>query len=914
MALGDSQSEDTETEADTQAPHPDPLRTVALAAESRRLFDTLQVGVVVQGPSAEVLYCNRRARELLGVADESQILGRTSLDANNVAFREDGTPLLGSEHPAPQVIATRRPVRDAVMRWHRPGGGGHVWLLVNADPEIGPDGRVDRVIVTLSDVTPLHTAAERLRESEGRYRQLVENAQDIIYRTDMWGFFTYVNPVATRVTGWAPDKIIGKHFLELIREDHRPHVETHLKAQYRDRVSSTYDEFIAVTRGGDEIWIGQNVQLLTEGSKVLGFQAVARDITRRKRAEEALERERRQLRDVVVHAPVAMAILDGEGTLLAHSEQWLQLWRLPSSLLPVRRHADSLPAAFAEALVRSRKGPVVSAEEQLIERPDGSAVYVTWAVHPWRGPAGDMAGAVAVAQDIDVLVRARQAAQETSRVKSEFLANVSHELRTPLSGVLGMVRLLLDTTLDTTQKEYAEIIRRSGRELLGVVDAILDFARAEAGRLELEDTEVEPGRIVEEVCASVAGEGRAKGLHVTSLIADEVPAVLRGDGPRLRQVLTNLLGNAIKFTPTGTVVARAGVVRGSDDASTILRFEVADSGIGIDTATQARLFQPFVQADGSATRHYGGAGLGLALCRRIVTAMGGQIGVRSEPGQGSTFWFTVRFSRPEAATRAKDAEARRGGRILVVEDNTVNQKVAVAMIESLGYGAEAVGNGLEAVEACSRQNYEAILMDCQMPQMDGFKATAFIRQREGLSHRTPIIALTASVTAEDRQRCLAAGMDDYLSKPVPREALASTLRKWIPTPGTPPPVETSATPSTLAASHPLRVLEAHAGPRALAEVIDVFLQTIPRRLDDLRQAHVRLDVDSVRALAHSLKGASAQIGARGMADLCVQIEAVVRGGDVSGLGDILTALEADYAVVSASLREERRRVSGQVAN
>jgi PAS domain S-box-containing protein len=913
MALGDSPSEHTEVHPDIEAQHPEPLRTVELDAGARRLFDTLQVGVVVQGSSAEVLYCNRRARELLGV-EESQILGRTSLDANNVAFREDGTPLLGSEHPAPQVIATRRPVHDVVMRWHRPGGGGEVWLLVNADPEIGPDGRVDRVIVTLADVTPLHAATERLRDSEGRYRQLVENAQDIIYRTDTWGFFTYVNPVATRVTGWPPEKIIGKHFLELIREDHRERVEAHLKVQFRDRVNSTYDEFVAVTRGGDEIWIGQNVQLLTEGSKVMGFQAVARDITRRKRAEEALERERRQLRDVVAHAPVAMAILDAEGTLLAHSEQWLPLWRLTPLSLPARRHGDSLPAAFAEALARSRKGPVVSPEEQLIERPDGSAVYVTWAVHPWRGPAGDVAGAVAVAQDIDVLVRARQAAQETSRVKSEFLANVSHELRTPLNGVLGMARLLLDTSLDTTQKEYAEIIRRSGRELLGVVDAILDFARAEAGRLELEETEVAPRRIVEEVCASLAREAAAKGVHVTSMVADEVPPLLRGDGARLRQVLLNLLGNAIKFTPAGTVVARVGVVRGSSEGDTVLRFEVADSGIGIDAATQARLFQPFVQADGSATRRYGGAGLGLALCRRIVTTMGGQIGVRSEPGQGSTFWFTVHFRRPDADTRVKEAETRRGGRILVVEDNTVNQKVAVAMIESLGYGAEAVGNGLEAVEACSRQTYEAILMDCQMPQMDGFKATAFIRQREGLSHRTPIIALTASVTAEDRQRCLAAGMDDYLSKPVPREALASTLRKWIATPGTPPAVESAATPSTLAASHPLRVLEAHAGPRALAEVIDVFLQTIPRRLDDLRQAHARVDVDSIRALAHSLKGASAQIGARGMADLCVQIEAVVRGGEVTALGDLLSALEADYAVVSASLREERRRVSGQVAS
>jgi PAS domain S-box-containing protein len=188
MALGDSPAGRTDIQADIEAEHPAPRRTVELAAGARRLFDALQVGVVVQGPAAEVLYCNRRARELLGL-DESQILGRTSLEANDVAFREDGTPLLGSEHPAPQVIATRRPVRDAVMRWRRPGGGGFVWLLVNADPETRPDGEVDRVVVTFADVTPLHAASERLRESEGRFRQLVVNAQDIFYRTDMCGFF-----------------------------------------------------------------------------------------------------------------------------------------------------------------------------------------------------------------------------------------------------------------------------------------------------------------------------------------------------------------------------------------------------------------------------------------------------------------------------------------------------------------------------------------------------------------------------------------------------------------------------------------------------------------------------------------------------------------------------------------------------
>jgi len=910
MALGDLPIERTDAELVGEARPHEPSPVEELEEPARRSFDTLPVGVVVQGRAAEVLYCNRRARELLGF-DETEILGHSSLEANDTAFREDGSALLGSDHPAPQVIATGRPVRDLVMRWRRPGGAGDIWLLVNADPEMGSGGQVERVVITLADITSLHGASERLRESEGRYRQLVENAQDIIYRTDVWGFFTYVNPVATRVTGWVPDRIVGRHFLELIREDHRDRVEARLKAQYRDRVGSTYDEFVAVTRTGDEIWIGQNVQLLTEGAKVVGFQAVARDITRRKRAEEALERERRQLRDVVAHAPVAMAILDGEGSLLAHSPQWLSLWRLSPVALPARRHADALPAALAQALSAARLSAVVSGDEELVERADGSVNYVRWAAHPWRGPSGEVAGVVAVAQDIDVLVRARQAAQETSRVKSEFLANVSHELRTPLNGVLGMARLLLDTHLDATQKEYAEIVRKSGRELLAVMDSILDFARAEAGHLELEEGELEPHRIVEEARAAVAADASAKGVHVTALVAPEVPVLLRGDAARLRQVLDNLLSNAVKFTPSGTVVVRAGLVRGTEPGP-ILRFEVADTGIGIDAATQGRLFQPFVQADGSAARRYGGAGLGLALCRRVVSAMGGQIGVRSELGQGSTFWFTARLlSTPGARTAG---EARGGGRVLVVEDNTVNQKVAVAMIESLGYAAEAVGNGLEAVEACSRQTYDAILMDIQMPQMDGFKATAFIREREGLTRHTPIIALTASVTAEDRQRCLSAGMDDYLSKPVPREALATALRKWMPASGSTPPAEPLASVSALAPGHPLRVLEAHAGPRALAEVIDVFLQTIPRRLEDLRQALGRSDTDSIRALAHSLKGASAQIGARWMADLCVQLEAIVRGGEMSAVGELLSRLEADYAVVSAALRDERRRVASQLGS
>ena len=459
-----------------------------------------------------------------------------------------------------------------------------------------------------------------------------------------------------------------------------------------------------MTRSGDEIWIGQNVQLLIEG--VEGRRLPGRgprhhaDASARRRRSSASgassatwSRTRRW--------PWRSSTARARSSPTASSG--CTLWRLAASPLPVRRHADVLPAVLRGGAHAQPQGPGGLAKaKQLVERPDGSAVYVTWAVHPWRGPGGEVAGAVAVAQDIDVLVRARQAAQETSRVKSEFLANVSHELRTPLNGVLGMARLLLDTTLDTTQHgvrgDHPALRARAPRS--GGRDPRLRPRRGRPPRA--------GGRRGGRRRASSRrsalrwrSEAAAKGLHVTSLVAEEVPRRLRGDAgpappgaaqPARQRHQVHAVGNGGGAGGAGARIQRR---------PTVLRFEVADTGIGLDAATQARLFQPFVQADGSATRPYGGAGLGLALCRRIVSAMGGQIGVRSEPGQGSTFWFTVRLSRRRTRPRAAtEPDVRRGGRVLVVEDNTVNQKVAVAMIESLGYGAEAVGNGVEAVEAC----------------------------------------------------------------------------------------------------------------------------------------------------------------------------------------------------------------------
>jgi PAS domain S-box-containing protein len=858
-----------------------------------RLVEGLQVGVLIHGRRAEILFANQAAAAMLGVP-MAALLGKTSMDAGPLAVHEDGSPFPGEDHPAPVALATGRPVRNVVVGFRRPSPGDLVWLLVSADPQFSLDAAVTRVVCTFIDITSHRQATEKLRESEARYRQLVETAHDIIYRTDANGYFTYVNPVAARVLGYAPAELAGKHYLELIRPDHRTRVQEHLRRQYWQRSASSYDEFVAVARDGRELWIGQNVQLMLEAGRVEGFQAVARDITQRKAAEEALEQERRQLRDIVTHAPVAMAILDREEHWLAHSQEWLRFPRMPEK--------------YREAFARALQGEVVTREEDTVAFDDGARMFVRWSVHPWRHSSGQVAGVVVSIQNIDVLVKAREAALEAARVKSEFVTNVSHELRTPLSGVIGMTGLLLSTSLDDTQKEYARTVERSARDLLAIIDEILAFSRAESGRLELDAIDFDLRALVGEVEGAFAETASAKGLELACLVEDSVPYGLRGDAVRLREVLNHVLGNAVKFTSEGTVVLRASLA-GSGPTEAVVRFDVTDTGIGVVPEAQERLFRPFSQADSSSTRKYGGTGLGLALSKRLVAAMGGEIGVRSQPGRGSTFWFTTRFARREdsAAVPAAPAAERVGRpRILVVEDTPVNQKVAVAMLENLGYRAEVAGNGLEAVEACSATAFDAVLMDCQMPGMDGFKAAAWIRQREGVRRRVPIIALTASVGQGDRERCLAAGMDDYLGKPARLQTLDATLRKWIPRMGERP--ASAPVASGLPADHPLRLLEQQGRSGVVVEIIELFLETTPQRLEQMREARLKGHTQELFALAHSLKGAAVQLGAWGMAELCQRIQTLGRAGSMAETGDALYRLEAEFQGAARTLEDEKGRL------
>ncbi len=899
-------------------------------------------------------------------------------------------------------------------------------------------------------------ATDGLRVREKRYRLLVESADDLIYRTDAEGRFNYVNPAVADALGFSKEDLRGRDFRERVRPDYQEQARRFYDDQRHQGIPNTYCEFPMVSRSGQELWLGQRIQLAFEDGQFTGYLAVARDITDRKLLEQAVEREREQLRQIVTHAPVAMAVLDHEGRHVAHSGRWLRYVGVDEPSVvgrSLRELWPDMPARYDEVFSRVLEGEVVSEPEDALERADGSRVWLRWTAHPWRDSRGSVQGMVLAVQSIDLLVRARQAALEASSLKSEFVANMSHEIRTPMNGVIGMTRLLLDTDLNAEQREYADLIDSSGRALLEIINDILDFSKIEAGRIDLEVVDFDLRRAVREVLGSFAEAAQVRGLELLCLIRHDVPNALRGDPGRLRQILTNLVGNAVKFTEKGEVVLRVTLAE-SDQKSALVRFEVRDTGIGIDPGIRSELFASFVQADGSTTRRYGGTGLGLAISKRLVQLMDGEIDVQSQPGRGSTFWFTARFERQaredvpipapparlagrlvlvvddnatnrqilrqqlghwglrvtteesgkaalqtlrEAAASGKafdlaildmkmpgmdglslaraikaekgaagvrlvlltsigqrghGAEAARigisayltkpvdetdlydclvevltpgrspreralvtrhslrearpptGARVLVAEDNEINQKVAVGLLEKLGYRVELADDGHQVVEACRRTRYDAVLMDGQMPEMDGFEATRRIREQEGDDRRTPIIAMTASAMKGDRERCLEAGMDDYVSKPVTPQTLEAVLKRWVHVPSPPPPprpAPSPAEPGDLLDNAVIQGLMAVDQDGTLIdEVVGVFLRLAPVRLDALRKA-AQGNASQLERTAHSFLGSCGNLGCRRMADLCARLEVLGRSGSTEGAPDLVRVLEEELAAVRPHL-------------
>ncbi len=711
--------------------------------------------------------------------------------------------------------------------WHgefhnRRKNGSLYWESATIAPIRDLDGNISHFTAIKEDITARKQSAKDLEALVTTQSAILDNAAYAIIATDTAGTITLFNRAAETMLGYSAHELIGRATPAVFHdpEEMRSRAEE-FSAELQEPVGAAFDVFTVRARHGlpnEFEWTfitksGRRIPVLlsvtaqrNKGHEIIGYLGVAADITARKEAERIITESRDQLESFVRHAPSAVAMFDREIRYLICSDRWIEDYNLKETPLKGRAHYEifpDIPQRWKDIHQRCLGGAVERCEEDLFERENGSKFWLCWEVRPWRDAKGNISGLIMASEDITRLKTSELALQEANheleaaisreerlaeeakdanRAKSEFLANMSHEIRTPMNGVIGMSGLLLDTDLTPEQREYLDIIRTSGEALLSVINDILDFSKIEARRLELETVAFDLHDLVQGVAQLLSVNAREKNVSVASEIAPDVSRLVNGDPTRLRQVLINLGSNAVKFTESGFI--RITVRR--EPSSEMIRFDIIDTGIGIPFENVSRLFQPFSQGDASTTRTHGGSGLGLVISKHLVGLMGGRIGVKSTPQKGSDFWFTADLAPRRDMPVKADGGAHplpqlpSGTRILLAEDNPVNRKVALAVLRRLGCEADAVANGWDAVNALTHTRYDAVLMDCQMPVMDGYAAASAIRARhsQALDREIPIIAMTANAMTGDREKCLAAGMSDYLSKPIQPNALADVLARW----------------------------------------------------------------------------------------------------------------------------------------
>ncbi|MBF0482440.1 MAG: response regulator [Desulfovibrionaceae bacterium] len=973
---------------------------------------------------------------------------------------------------------------------------GRRWALIEGVADAGEG----QCLLALVDLTERKRAEEALGELDKSYRELIAFAPVGIFRSSPEGRYLMANDRLAAMYGYDDARELMESVRDIAAQIYASPGE---RAALHKAAARAVVERIEVRRrrkDGSIIWVSLSMRAVRDpDGNVLYYEGFNHDITERKTTEERLKQTERFLQSALDGLSAHIAILDGQGEILLVNRVWREFAR-------ERGIAPELFEEGADFLETCGKAMGIGAEEGAsfaegvrmvlygkkeffgMEYPSHTSTHRKWfdgrvTIFPGDGPRR----VIVVNEDVTGRVRAEEKlneyaselemknleldtalseAQSSTKAKGEFLANMSHEIRTPMNGVIGMTELLLDTGLTDEQRRYAETIRASGDSLLALINDILDFSKIEAGRLELETLNFNLLSLLDDVTDTMASRAHEKGLELLCHVDPECPVNLQGDPGRLHQILNNLASNAIKFTQKGEVVVRVSLA-GAGDEECLLCFSVRDTGIGIPKDKIGVLFAKFSQVDASTTRQYGGTGLGLAISKQLAELMGGEIGVNSQEGQGSEFWFTVRLGRqphavlPEAppptnlsgvrvlivddnATnceiltmrmttwgmrpfevldgaaaltalrlaaekndpfliavidmqmpgmdgetlgRAINADpliaglrmmmltsmgargdARRfeeigfaayatkpvrhlelfnmlsgmfaetpggqhiitrhsareqlrqftGGRILLAEDNITNQQVALGILKKLGLSADGVANGQEVVLALESLPYDVVLMDVQMPVINGYEATRIIRDPNSrvLNHAIPVIAMTANAMKGDREKCLEAGMDDYVSKPVMPPSLAEVLTRWLPQGAAAKPArerveneEALASPAAEGPQDRAAVFDKAGLVRRMLDdeemaqmIVEGFCGDIPKQIAALKDHLAAGDAQSAERSAHTIKGAAANVCAEALRALAFEMEKSGKAGDLAGMQALLPELESRFAVLKDAMK------------
>jgi two-component system, sensor histidine kinase and response regulator len=956
----------------------------------------------------------------------------------------------------------------------------------------------DRTLFILHDITERKKAETALEQSETLFRALFDLSPDavvVIDPHDPGGLWPIIdcNQVACQMNGYSRNELIGNS-VDVLNVTPGTEAERMAYLEHLRAAGNLQLETYHRHKDGTIFPVEVSTSLITVGEREL-ILGLDRDITQRRQVEAELTREKQYFESLVLNSPAAIVVLDNSEKITSCNPAFEELYRYRSDEILGFALDDLIttPETRAEAQRYSQQvmnGTVHAFGKR--SRKDHSLVEVEIFGVPVF-VEGEKTGTLAIYHDVSELVRARKEAEEASRTKSEFLANMSHEIRTPMNGVMGMLELALDTSLTPEQRDFLQTSLQSAEALLTLLNDILDFSKIEAGRLEFENINFNLRNAVEDVAYTLARRAQDKGLEMACLIHPDLTSDLRGDPGRVRQILVNLVGNAIKFTHQGEIVIRAEAIEETDKHA-IIRFAVQDTGIGIPYERQAAVFARFTQADGSTTRKYGGTGLGLTISKQLVDAMGGQIGVESSPGVGSTFWFDLKFEKqvrekrttapltlgpvnltqarilivddnqtnrlvltkniealgsrvdavssgakaletlrnahragdpyhvvlldmqmpgmdgeqtaraiksdpsarevkililtsmghrgdakrfevlgcsgyllkpvkqqmlfdaviavlgrednldPGLITRHTLSEQRKLGlRVLLAEDNAINQKLAVVLLQKAGYSVDAVGTGAEALEKVQTNSYSAILMDVQMPDMDGLDATHQIRELEkNTGQHIPIIAMTAHAMQGDRERCLEAGMDDYVTKPLQPKVLFSALDRWtkafeFPQEATEiledysspenhfsvemddglfgeepssspkgvekvvPVFQIISTADTLPVNFEAALTHFDGDQDFMRELLQQYKEQLSERVIEIRAAVQDRDPNRLTRLAHNLKGVSLNFSAGSLSDMALSMEEMGKREDLTNAPVLMAQLELEARRVTEYL-------------